>query len=55
MVNIFPSEEAIVHLVDALLLERNNEWTVQRTHHMTLESVGQLSDNLLISLPAVAR
>jgi hypothetical protein len=31
------------------------KWAVQRARYMTLESVGQLSDDPLISLPAVAR
>jgi hypothetical protein len=32
-----------------------NSQAVQRARYMTLESVGQLSDDPLISLPAVAR
>jgi hypothetical protein len=46
---------AIFRLVGALLLERNDEGAVQRARYMTLESVGQLSDDSLIGLPAVAR
>lgn len=39
----------------ALLLEQNDDWAVQRARYMTLASVGQLSDDPLISLPALAR
>ena len=34
---------------------QNDEWAVQRSRYMTLESVGQLSDDPLVSLPAMAR
>jgi len=55
VVGIFPNDDAIVRPVGALLLEQNDEWAVQRARRMTLGSVGQLSDDPLISLPAVAR
>lgn len=54
VVGIFPNDEAIVRLVGAILLERNDEWAVQRARYMTLETISQMSDDPLISLPAVA-
>ena len=44
VVTIFPNEAAIVHLVGALLLERSDEWAVQR-RHMSLETLDALSDD----------
>ena len=55
VVGIFPNDEAIVRLVGALLLEQNDEWTVQRGRYLTLETMAQMSDDPQISLPAVAR
>jgi putative transposase len=53
VVGIFPSEAAIVRLVGAILLEQNDEWAVQR-RYMSLETLGSVSDNAIVSLPAVA-
>ena len=50
-----PNDDAIVRLVGALLLEQNDEWAVQRARYMTLETISQMSDDPLVSLPAVAR
>ena len=42
-------------VIGALLLEQNDEWAVQRTRYMTLETISQMSEDPLVSLPAVAR
>ncbi len=55
VVGIFPNDDAIVRLVGALLLQQNDEWAVQRARYMTLETIAPLSDDPLVSLPAVAR
>ena len=55
VVGIFPNDDAVVRLVGALLLEQNDEWAIQRARCMTLETIAPLSDDPLISLPAVAR
>ncbi len=54
MVGIFPNEDAITRLVGAILLEQNDEWAVQRARYMTLETIAPLSDDPLVSLPALA-
>jgi putative transposase len=54
VVGIFPNESAIVRLVGAILLEQNDEWCVQRSRYLSLESVAGLSDTPLISLPDMA-
>jgi hypothetical protein len=52
VVGIFPNEEAVYRLVDAILFEQNDEWSVQRARYMTLKTIATLSDDATVSLPA---
>jgi len=54
VVGIFPNEDAITRLIGAILLEQNDEWAVQRSRYMTLETMAPLSDDPLVSLPVAA-
>jgi putative transposase len=54
VVGIFPNEAAITRLIGAILLEQSDEWATQRARYMTLETIGTVSDNPTVSLPAVA-
>jgi putative transposase len=47
-----PNEDAIVRLVGAL--EQNDEWAVQRSRYMTLETMMPVSDDAAVNLPALA-
>jgi len=54
VVGIFPNEEAITRLIGAILLEQNDEWAVQRSRYMTLETVAPMGDDPIVMLSAVA-
>src|SRR5215216_5260062 len=54
VIGIFPNEHAITRLVGAILLEQNDEWAVQRARYITLETIAPMSDDPLVSLPALA-
>jgi hypothetical protein len=40
--------------VGAILLEQNDEWAVQRSRYMALETIAALSDDAIVGLPAPA-
>jgi putative transposase len=44
----------ITRLVGAILLERNDEWAVQRGRYMTLETIAPFGDDAAVSFPAIA-
>ena len=54
VVGILPHEAAITRLVGAILLEQNDEWAVQRSRSMTLESIAPFGDDPPVSLPTLA-
>jgi transposase-like protein len=55
VVGIFPNEDAIVRLVGAILLEQNDEWAVQRSRYMTLETIAAIGDDPIVpGLPNMA-
>jgi putative transposase len=54
VVGILPNDAAIVRLVGALMLEQNDEWSLNR-RYMQLEGLQTVSDPAPTRLPAVAR
>ncbi|CDX20888.1 transposase (fragment) [Mesorhizobium plurifarium] len=54
VVRIFPNDDAkSVSL--ARCCSQKAEWAVQRARYMPLETISQMSDDPLVSLPAMAR
>jgi len=54
VVGIFPNDASITRLVGAMMLEQNDEWSLNR-RYMQLEGLQTLSDTAPTRLPAVAR
>jgi len=53
VVGIVPNDDAIVRLVEAILLKENDEWAVQRARCMALETMATLSDDAIVGSRAV--
>lgn len=52
VIGIFPNDQAVIRLVGAMMLEQNDEWSLQR-RYMQLEGLLSLSDNQPARLSAV--
>ena len=47
-----PANEPAV--ANVILLEQNDEWAMQRARYMSLETIAPISDDPVVSLPALA-
>ena len=54
VVGIFPNDRAITRLVGAMLLEQNDEWSLNR-RYMQLEGLQSLTDTALTRMSAIQR
>ena len=54
VVGLFPNEAAITRRGGAILVEKNDEWAVQRAMYMTLDTQSANDDDGLLQLPPVA-
>jgi putative transposase len=52
VVGIFPNERAIIRLVGAMMIEQNDEWSLQR-RYTQLEGLQSLCENQSARLSAV--
>ena len=52
VIGSFPNDQAVIRLVGALMLEQNDEWSLQR-RDMQLEGLRSLSENQSARLSAV--
>jgi putative transposase len=52
--DIFPNDASIVRLVGAMMLEQNDEWSLNR-RYMQLEGLQTVSDTVPTRLSAIAR
>lgn len=52
VVGIFRNEAAVTCLIGALLLEQNDEWTVQRARYMSLETIVPTENSLRLGFGA---
>ena len=53
VVGIFPNERAIERLVGALLLEQNDEWSIERRYGR-VETLASVDENVPVRQPAIA-
>lgn len=54
VVGTFPDGDAVICLVGAILLDRNDQWAVQRSCHVKLETIAPMSDDTFVKLAHIA-